>query len=177
MDSVERGGRRVTAAAIGLGEIVREVAKVSRRPRYTMMVLGLLSEAAGASGEAGPFVNVGGERMTVREWLADTLAAVAERDHRRRLLEERVRDELANELPADEAAAEAVVAEAVRARARAAGQSNVSRAVSDLVRCGYVRRRYAGWRVDHVRHGGQRNAVYIVNAEALAALRRSAQLI
>lgn len=164
-------------AAIDMSTIVSTVAKMSRRPRYVMMVLGLLSEAAGASGEAGPFVTVRGARMTIREWLADTLSDMAERDHRRRALEQRVRQELVGQLPEDEAQAAAMIEEEVRARARAAGQSNVSRAVSDLVRCGYVRRRYAGWKRDHVRHGAQRNAVYVVDQEALAALRRGAQLL
>jgi hypothetical protein len=142
-----------------------------------MVVLGLLSEAAGTSGEAGPFVTARGVRMTVREWLADALVDIAERDHRRRALEERVRRELADELPDDDKRAAEIIEQEVRARARAAGQANVSRAVTDLVRCGYVRRRYAGWKRDHVRHGGQRNAVYVVDGEALAALRRGTQLI
>ena len=163
--------------AIDMSNIVSTVAKVSRRPRYTMMVLGLLSEAAGTSGEAGPFVTVRGVRMTVREWLADTLADMAERDHRRRALQQRVREELADQLPADDEQASAIIEQEVRARARTAGQSNISRAVSDLVRCGFVRRRYAGWKRDHVRHGGQRHAVYIVDEEALAALRRGTHLI
>lgn len=164
-------------AAIDMSEILTKVAKVSRRPRYTLMVLNLLSEAAGNSGEAGPFVSIRGTRMTVREWLADALTTMADRDHRRRALEQRVREELAGTLPDDEDAAQAAVDEEVRARARASGQSNVSRAVSDLVRCGFVRRRYAGWCRDHVRHGGQRHAVYIVNGDALAAMRRGSQLL
>ena len=57
------------------------------------------------------------------------------------------------------------------------GKSNVSRAVSDLVRAGLVRRHYAGRVTDHVQRGGGRHAVYKVEPEVLAAIRTRSTLI
>ena len=78
---------------------------------------------------------------------------------------------------ADGAPDSATLAEAVRLQARLSGKTNISRAVSDLVRTGLVRRHYQGWRTNHANRGGGRQVVYTVEAEALAALRRRTHLI
>jgi hypothetical protein len=57
------------------------------------------------------------------------------------------------------------------------GKANVSRAVSDLVRAGLVKRHYAGRITDHVNRGGRRLAVYAVTAEAMAAVRTRTLLL
>ena len=58
----------------------------------------------------------------------------------------------------------------VRERVRRSGRCNVSRAVSDLVRAGLVRRHYQGYRVDHHNRGAQREAVYTITEAAARAL-------
>ena len=58
----------------------------------------------------------------------------------------------------------------VRGRLRQSGRSNISRAVSDLVRAGLVRRHYQGYAVDHHNRGAQRQAVYQVTDLARRAL-------
>ena len=73
------------------------------------------------------------------------------------------------ELP-DDAAAERVIDDAVRDRVRRSGRTHVSRAVSELVRAGLVRRHYQGYRVDHYNRGAQRTAVYTLPPETRAAL-------
>lgn len=113
----------------------------------------------------------------MRDWLSDALAPLAERDQRRRKLAVRAANDLADELPSDPAAAAHVVDAEIRDRVRRSGKTNVSRAVSDLVRAGLLRRHYAGWCKDHQNRDGQRQSVYTVNASALAALRRNSQLL
>jgi len=141
------------------------------------MVLNLISEAAGPSGSVGPEVVRQGVAVPVRDWLSDALAPLAIRDQRRSKLAARAAENLAGELPSDpEAAAQAVDTE-IRERVRRSGKTNVSRAVSDLVRAGLLRRHYAGWCKNHQNRGGQRKSVYTVNASALAALRRNSQLL
>ena len=73
-------------------------------------------------------------------------------------------------LPSDEEAAEGVMAEEVRDRLRRSGRTNVSRAVSDLVRVGLLRRHYRGYRVDHHNRGAGREAVYTLTPAAKQAL-------
>ena len=102
---------------------------------------------------------------------------MAKREQRRRGLAARAADALADELPADPVVAAQMLDEEIRHRVRRSGKTNVSRAVSDLVRAGLVRRHYAGWCKDHQNRGGQRQSVYTVNASALAALRRNSQLL
>ena len=115
--------------------------------------------------------------IPVRDWLSDALAPMAERDQRRRDLVARAADAVADDLPSDPDAASQFLDNEVRERVRRSGKTNVSRAVSDLVRAGLLRRHYAGWCKDHQNRGGQRQSVYTVNASALAALRRSSQLL
>lgn len=167
----------MTSAAIDVSDILGRLAKATARPRYAFMVLNLLSDAADPKGKAGPYVVRGNTATPVRDWLCDALAPVAERDRRRRDLVERTRREIAAELPDDPAEAERVVEAAVRDRVRASGRTGVSRAVSDLVRAGLVRRYYEGYARNHVNRGGQRQAVYVVAGDALAALRRGTHLL
>jgi predicted transcriptional regulator len=69
--------------------------------------------------------------------------------------------------------AEAFIGEQVRQRIRKSGRTNVSRAVSELVQVGFVRRHYQGYRVDHPNRGAQRQAVYTITDETRRALSRS----
>jgi predicted transcriptional regulator len=58
----------------------------------------------------------------------------------------------------------------VRERIRQSGRCKVSRAVSDLVRAGLIRRHSHGYRVDHHNRGAQREAVYTITESAASAL-------
>lgn len=143
---------------VDLPGVLARLATVSKRPRYTFMVLNLIAKAGGGTGRAGPYVRDGELRVPVRDWLCDALAPMAQRDPRRIALACEVRAELerAGGLPADPTEAAREVDAAVRARVRRSGRTQVSRAVSDLVRAGLVRRHYQGWRVDHRNRGAQR---------------------
>ena len=70
-----------------------------------------------------------------------------------------------------------MVEAALSEEARAVGKANVSRAVSDLVRAGLVRRYYAGRITDHVNRGGRRMAVYRVAPPVLNAIRSRPTLV
>ena len=164
-------------ATIDVSTILRTLAVHSKRPRYAFMVLNLISEAAGPTGSVGPLVTGRGTTLPVRDWLSDALAPLAERDRRRGALGRRAASAIADGLPIDPAEASQHLAMEIEARVRRSGKTNVSRAVSDLVRAGLVRRHYAGWCKDHQNRGGQRQAVYTVDAEALAALRRRTMLL
>ncbi|HEX7782023.1 MAG TPA: hypothetical protein VF509_04375 [Sphingobium sp.] len=152
--------------------LIDRIAACSRRPRYTFMVLNLIAEAAGRGDHAGPYVDAGGVRQPIRDWLCDALLPLAHRDPRRRAIIARVRADLTAKsvLPADPAAAEAMVEQEVREQVRRSGRCNVSTAVSDLVRAGLLRRHYQGFRVDHANRGAQREAVYTLTADTRAAL-------
>lgn len=163
--------------AIGVGQIVTTLAEVSRRPRYAFMVLNLISEVAGPDGKAGPFVKVGNQSIPLRDWLSDNLAPLAYDERRRAELRRRMMAEMKNELPRDPAQAERLVEAAVQERIRSIGKTNISHAVTDLVRAGLVKRHYEGWARNHVNRGGQRHAVYVVDGDVLAALRRGTQLL
>ena len=152
-------------------QILYRLAAVSSRPRYAFMVLNLISEVADPHGKAGPLIGSGPEATTVRDWLSDALAPLAS-ERRRAALAARVTAQVADGAPDP-----AVLAEAVRQQARLSGKTNVSRAVSDLVRTGLVRRHYQGWRTNHANRGGGRQVVYTVEAEALTALRRRSHLV
>src|SRR3546814_5363894 len=75
---------KMAEAVLDLTTILDRLAATSRRPRYAMMVLNLLSEAADHRGQAGPFVTRGGETLPVRLWLGETLARMAVRHPRDR---------------------------------------------------------------------------------------------
>lgn len=103
------------------------------------------------------------------------MAPVARRDPRRLALADKIRAELvaAGQLPLRTDEAEAAVAEAVRQRIRKSGRTNVSRAVSELVQVGFVRRHYQKFRVDHHNRGAQRQAVYTITEETRRGLNRT----
>ncbi|WP_069067150.1 hypothetical protein [Sphingobium sp. RAC03] len=157
-----------------LPAVIERLAAISRRPRYTYMVLNLIAKAAGSTGRAGPYVQDAGRHIPLRDWLCDALVPMAQRDARRLTIVEAVRSDLERRhaLPADEEAAARVIDQDVRARVRSSGRCNVSRAVSDLVRAGLVKRHYQGYRVDHHNRGAQREAVYTITHEARRALGR-----
>lgn len=160
--------------ALDLPALLARLALVSRRPRYTYMVLSLIAKAAGSTDSAGPYVREADRHVPVRDWLCDALVPMAQRDARRLAIVDSVRCDLERRqaLPADAAGAARVIDEEVRARVRRSGRCNVSRAVSDLVRAGLVKRHYQGYRVDHQNRGAQREAVYTITHEARRALGR-----
>jgi hypothetical protein len=158
----------------GLPSIIDVIAQVSSRPRYAFMVLNLIARAAGQGGKAGPYVVQQERAVRLRDWLCDALAPMAARDPKRLALAEQVRVELAEQgqLPADPDAASRLVDQIVLERVRRSGRCNVSRAVSELVRAGLVRRHYEGWRVDHHNRGARREAVYTLLPDTMRALGR-----
>lgn len=160
------------ASPVDLRAILERLAQICERPRYSFMVLNLIVQAGAGTGSAGPYVREGGRHVPVRDWLCDALVPVVRRDPRRLAIEGRVRRELAlaRTLPTDPAKAAQVIDDEVRRRVRQSGRTNVSRAVSELVRAGLVRRHYQGYRVDHENRGAQRQAVYTITEEVRAAL-------
>lgn len=100
------------------------------------------------------------------------MVPMAQRDPKRRATTAAVRDELSRsgDLPADPAEAHAIIDAEVRRRVLRSGRCSVSRAVSDLVKAGLVRRHYQGYRVDHHNRGAQREAVYTITEAAACAL-------
>jgi predicted transcriptional regulator len=65
----------------------------------------------------------------------------------------------------------------VRERVRASGMTSISRAVSELVRAGLLKRHYQGYRVDHENRGAQRQAVYTIPPFVRGALRDKMALL
>ncbi|MDO7836865.1 hypothetical protein Q4610_17605 [Sphingobium sp. HBC34] len=157
---------------LDLPAILERLTVVCERPRYSFMVLNLIAQASAQTGSAGPYVREGSRRIPVRDWLCDALIPVAQRDPRRQAIAGKVRQELEAKraLPADPEVAKRIVDDHVRKRVRQSGRTNVSRAVSELVRAGFVRRHYQGFRVDHHNRGAQRQAVYTITDEARRAL-------
>lgn len=166
--------RRSDAALLDLPALIERIALVSKRPRYAFMVLNLIAKAAGTGDSVGPYVRQGEQHVPVRDWLSEALIPLAHRDGRRRAVVEQVRATLlaANRLPADEADAQRLLDREIRLRLLRSGRCNISRAVSDLVRAGLLRRHYQGYRVDHENRGAQREAVYTLTPEARWALGR-----
>ena len=166
----ERRGEGKTLAA---PDVVSSIAAVSKRPRFTYMVLTLIMKAADGKGEAGPYVVEAGRRLRIRDWLADAVFAMAQRDPKRIAIVDAVRVELVarGEMPLDPAEAAQVLDEVVRERVKGSSLSSISRAVSELVQAGLVRRYYAGYRVDHENRGAQREAVYVIPDGVRRALR------
>jgi hypothetical protein len=160
-------------AILDLPALIERIANVSARPRYAFMVLNLIAKAAGKnSGSAGPYVIDGDRRIALRDWLSESLIPLAHRDARRLAIVAQVRAALANDnkLPDDPCEAAHIIDEHVRTRVLHSGRCNVSRAVSDLVRAGLIRRHYQGYRVDHQNRGAQREAVYTITEAAAGAL-------
>jgi hypothetical protein len=149
--------------------VLETLAGVSSRPRYAFMLLNLIAQVAAPDGCAGPWIKRDGELISLRDWLCDALTPMAQRGPRAAALAERVRLDLDERglLPESEAARGQAIEEEMRARVRAAGKSNLSRAVSELVSAGLLRRHYQGYRVDHQNRGGQRHAVYTLAGDAL----------
>lgn len=158
-----------------LPDLIDRISKVSRRPRYAFMVLNLIHKAAGAGESIGPYVQYEGALLPVRDWLCRALIPLAQRDGRRLALIDAARADLvaSGKLPEDPAAAEARIEEEALARILRSGRTSISRAASDLVRAGLLRRHYKGFRVDHANRGAQREAVYTITAEAKRALGRA----
>jgi len=158
---------------VDLPAVVERISQVSKRPRYAFMVLNLIAKAAGNNGSVGPYVCDRTGRVPVRDWLCHTLSPLAQRDCRRLAMVEAVRAEMMATAKADDADAERRLDEEVRQRILRSGRTNVSRAVSDLVRAGFLRRHYQGFRVDHHNRGARREAVYTITPEAKRALLRA----
>jgi hypothetical protein len=157
---------------LDLPAVLERLARISSRPRYTFMVLNLIARAAGGSNSAGPYVEDKGRAVPVRDWLSNALLPMAQRDARRRAVVDQVRSDLTCKglLPPNQDAAERLIADEVRERLLHSGRTNVSRAVSDLVRAGLIHRHYQGYRVDHCNRGAQREAVYTITPAVHAAL-------
>ena len=154
----------------GVGTIYAALAAASSRPRYAFLVLQLVAEAADRSGRAGPIVGRGNERMLLRDWLCTQLFPMSEQTLRRAGLRARVIASLQDQLTGDAAADAARIDLAVEEQALAVGRANISRAISDLVRSGFVTRHYAGYATNHENRGGGRHAVYVVPPAVLGAL-------
>ena len=152
-------------ASLDMPGLVELLSQTSSRPRYAYMVLDLIAKIAGPNGSAGPLVVHDGAAVPIREWLCDALAPMGSSYPRRQALAVRVQEEMtrAGTLPADPGAADREITMEVRARVRASGKTNVSRAVSDLVRAGMLKRHYQGYRVDHHNRGARRQAVYTLS--------------
>ena len=145
------------------------------RPRYAFMLLTLIADVARPDGSAGPLVRVDDSLVSLRDWLCDALTPMGHRDPRRMALVERVRDELRKEerLTGDAATDETLVQDEVRMRVRTSGKTNLSRAVSELVKAGLLKRHYQGFRVDHLNRGAQRQVVYTLTGRARALVSAS----
>ncbi|MFC6622978.1 hypothetical protein [Novosphingobium sp. HII-3] len=158
-----------------MAALLDHVAQASTRPRYAFMVLNLIAEVARPDGSAGPFVFREGSSTLLRDWLCDALAPMGARDPKRLMLVEKVRTELqaTGSAPEDPAVEEAALAAAMHERIRKSGKTNLSRAVSELVRAGLIRRHYQGFRVDHHNRGAGRHAVYTLLGRARCLMGRS----
>lgn len=152
------------------------LARSTSRPRYAFMLLNLIADRARPDGSAGPLIAEARGAVPIRDWLSDALTPMGQRDPRRLALAHRVRDELAaaGKLPEDEGDAARLIEDEVRLRVRAAGKTNLSRTVSELVKAGLLRRHYQGYRVDHHNRGAQRQAVYTLAGAARGLLGRGA---
>ncbi|HKY81356.1 MAG TPA: hypothetical protein VJM09_07775 [Sphingobium sp.] len=157
-----------SAGNCDVAALLQKLAQCSTRPRYSFMLLNLIAQVARPDGSAGPWVDQEGELITLRDWLCDALTPMAQRGPRSAALAERIRRELDERglLPEDAAARQQAIADEMRARVRTAGKSNLSRAVSEMVNAGLLRRHYQGYRVDHQNRGAQRHAVYTLIGEA-----------
>lgn len=166
----------VAAAAAGakLPDLVERIATMTRRPRYALLVLELIARKAGRDGSLGPYVKTEEGRVPVRDWICQALAPLAKRDCRRLAMVEAVRKEVLSKAQhgTELAALESACAAQIQERIIRSGRTSVSRAVSDLVRAGLLRRHYQGYRIDHPNRGAQREAVYTILPEVRQALAR-----
>ncbi len=168
----------VRPTTLDLPALLDRLTDVCERPRYSFMVLNLIAKASAETGQAGPFVQQGDMHLSVRDWLLEALRPLDRRAHHRTAMHERAIRYLAaaGQLPSHPEEREMAIAAELQRRRRHSGRTNVSRAVSELVRAGLVQRHYQGYRVDHVNRGAQRQAVYAVKAEVRAALVNAATL-
>lgn len=167
------------AGSSDISQLLDHLSHCCSRPRYAFMLLTLIADVARPDGSAGPDVRVGDALVPLRDWLCDALTPMGHRDPRRMALVERVREELrkAAKLSGDAGTDDLLVQDEVRARVRASGKTNLSRAASELVKAGLLKRHYQGYRVDHLNRGAQRQAVYtlIGRARALVGARPAPQ--
>ncbi|MEC3908998.1 hypothetical protein U5A82_00455 [Sphingobium sp. CR2-8] len=157
-----------TPGGSDLSLLLDQLSHCCSRPRYAFMLLTLIADVARPDGSAGPEVRVGDGLIPLRDWLCDALTPMGHRDPRRMALVERVRDELRNDkrLSGDPGTDETLVQGEVRSRVRASGKTNLSRAASELVKAGLLKRHYQGYRVDHLNRGAQRQAVYTLTGRS-----------
>ncbi|WP_298287951.1 hypothetical protein [Novosphingobium sp.] len=158
-----------------VGGILSVLAKISRRPRYAFLVLQLVAEIADDQGHSGPFVRRGNTVVLLRDWLCSQLLPLSEQNVRRAALRARVAESLADRLTGDPQLDAITLDAAVEEHVRSAGRTNVSRAISDLVRAELVSRHYAGFATNHCNRGGGRNAVYVVPYAVRCLLGRAGQ--
>ena len=159
-------------SATNIGQTLDRLSEVSSRPRYAFAVLNLLAEQAGPNSKVGPFIQDEDETLPLRVWVGKRLSRISGRSQRRKQIEQRIRQELAEELPADMFEAQKIIDAAVEERVRITGADNFSRVVTELERAGYVSRFYQGYRTNHNNRGGLRNLVCVLDADVSAALRR-----
>lgn len=171
---IPKGVDPTSCSPPGLGSIFATLAASSARPRYAFLVLQLVAEAADGAGRAGPFLHLPAGPMGLRDWLCTQLMPISERNVRRTALRARVVDGLADRLNGDPLHDEPIIEEAVEEHVLAVGRANVSRAISDLVKAGLLRRHYAGYATNHVNRGGGRHAVYVIEPHALTAIGKGA---
>lgn len=151
-----------------LSLLLDQLSQCCTRPRYAFMLLTLIADVARPDGSAGPLVRQDSGLVPLRDWLCDALTPMGHRDPRRQALTDRVRDELNREkrMSGDPAIDEPLLQDEVRQRVRASGKTNLSRAASELVKAGLLKRHYQGYRVDHLNRGAQRQAVYTLTGRA-----------
>lgn len=171
-DHIEQAPPALTPQAVALPDLVKRVSQVSKRPRYVLLILNLIAKAAGENGSLGPYVRSEASQVPVRDWLCQAMAPLANRDCRRTAMIAAVRSELMAKAEASENAGDLAQQqdEEIEARILRSGRTNVSRAVSDLVRAGLLHRHYQGYRVDHHNRGAQREAVYTIARDVRLAL-------
>jgi len=162
----------LTPPAAPLPDLVERVSQVSKRPRYVLLVLNLIAKAAGDDGSLGPYVASNTGAVPVRDWLCQALAPLANRDCRRKAMIASVRSQVTGRASAAQSADDLTQQqdEEIAARILRSGRTNVSRAVSDLVRAGLLQRHYQGYRIDHPNRGAQREAVYTISQDVRLAL-------
>lgn len=171
-DPIKQAPLAVAPQAVALPDLVERVSQVSKRPRYVLLVLNLIARAAGENGNLGPYVQSEIGQVPVRDWLCQALAPLAIRDCRRTAMIAAVRSELMAKADVTENAGDLAQQQdqEIEARILRSGRTNVSRAVSDLVRAGLLQRYYQGYRVDHHNRGAQREAVYMIAPAVRLAL-------
>ena len=171
-DQIKQAPLAAPPSVIALPDLVERVSQVSKRPRYVLLILNLIAKAAGENGSLGPYVRSEADQVPVRDWLCQAMAPLANRDCRRTAMIAAVRSELTAKADAWENAVDLAQQqdEEIEARILRSGRTNVSRAVSDLVRAGLLHRHYQGYRVDHLNRGAQREVVYTIASEVRLAL-------